>query len=86
MTLKIYTSLLESIEQRLDKADEELAKHPVNEMGLLIRTPEALKAKKNFDTIYNQLKTLNKHTPNKIKKQHRMNKNGGCLYKTKETA
>jgi uncharacterized protein YjbK len=37
-------------------------------------TDEFRTAKRNFDLVFNQLRILNKNTPNKIKREYSLNK------------
>lgn len=74
MTLEIYTQLKTEIEIRLDAADNLVNSFPKGEMGLVKMTKEFRTAKRNFDLVFNQLRTLNKHTSNKIKRQYSINK------------
>lgn len=74
MTLEIYTELKKEIKVRLDNADLLVKSFPVGQMGLVEMTDEFRKAKKSFDLIFNQLRVLNKHTSNKIKREYAINK------------
>ena len=75
MTLELYTELKEPIELRVEKYGNILNSFPKNEIGLVVnKNIEYLEAKKSFDLAFNELRTLNKHTPNKIKKEYSKNK------------
>ena len=74
MTLDFYTELKKKIELRLDKSDTLLKSFPRSEMGLVKMTNEFRTAKRSFDIVFNELRVLNKHTPNKIKREYAMNK------------
>ena len=74
MTLELYTELKKGIEVRLDKADQLVNSFPKNEMGLVKMTDEFRAAKRSFDIVFNELRILNKHTPNKIKREYSTNK------------
>lgn len=74
MTLELYTELKNEIEVRLDKADALVKSFPVGQMGLVKMTDEFRVAKRSFDIVFNQLRILNKNTPNKIKREYAMNK------------
>ena len=68
MTLELFTELKTNIEARLNKVELRLRSFPTNEMGLVInKTPEYIQTKKDFQIIFNELRILNRHTPNKIK-------------------
>lgn len=74
MTIEIYTELKNEIEVRLDKADTILKSFSVGQMGLVEMNEEYRIAKRSFDIIFNELRVLNKHTSNKIKRDYAMNK------------
>lgn len=74
MTLELYTELRNEIEIRLDKADELVKSFPVGPMGLVEMTDEFRSAKRKYDLVFNELRVLNKHTPNKIKREYSLNK------------
>jgi hypothetical protein len=74
MTLDIYTELKNEITVRLDKADLLIKSFPKGQMGLVKMTDEFRTAKRNFDLVFNQLRILNKNTPNKIKREYSLNK------------
>lgn len=74
MTLELYTELRNEIEVRLDKANDLVKSFPVGPMGLVKMTDEFRVAKRKFDLVFNQLRVLNKHTSNKIKREYAMNK------------
>ena len=74
MTLELYTELKNEIEVRLDKSDALVKSFPVGQMGLVKMTDEFRVAKRSFDIVFNQLRILNKNTPNKIKREYAMNK------------
>ena len=66
MTIEFYSELREDIEKRLNKADSELKKFPVNKLGLVNPTSDYIKAKKVYNLVFNELRTLNKNTPKSI--------------------
>lgn len=70
MELILYTELRDYIEIRLNIVDEKVKSFPRNKFGLVEVTDKYLKAKKDFDRVFNELRTLNKHTPNKVKRQY----------------
>jgi len=74
MTLDFYTELKNEIEVRLDKADTLVKSFPIDQMGLVKITDEFRTAKRSFDIVFNELRVLNKHTSNKIKREYAMNK------------
>ena len=74
MTLDLYTSLKNEIEIRLDKADVLVKSFPVGNMGLVEMTDEFRCAKRSFDIVFNELRVLNKHTSNKVKREYAMKK------------
>ena len=74
MTLDFYTELKNEIELRLDKADTLVKSFPIDQMGLVKITDEFRTAKRSFDIVFNELRVLNKHTSNKIKREYAMNK------------
>jgi len=74
MTLDFYTELKNEIEVRLDKADTLVKSFPIGQMGLVKNTDEFRTAKRSFDIVFNELRVLNKHTSNKIKREYAMNK------------
>ncbi len=74
MTLDFYTELKKEIELRLDKADTLVKSFPRGQMGLVEMTNEFRTAKRSFDIVFNELRVLNKHTSNKIKREYAMNK------------
>lgn len=74
MTLELYTELKNEIEVRLDKADNLVKSFTVGQMGLVKMTDEFRTAKRSFDILFNELRVLNKHTHNQIKREYAMNK------------
>jgi hypothetical protein len=74
MTLELYKELKNEITSRLDVACELVNSFPKNQMGLVERTEEFKSAKRSFDIVFNQLRVLNKHTSNKIKRELAINK------------
>jgi hypothetical protein len=74
MTLELYTELKNEITVRLDKADLLIKSFPKGQMGLVKMTDEFRTAKRNFELVFNQLRILNKNTPNKIKREYLLNK------------
>ena len=74
MTLELYTELKNEITVRLDKADLLIKSFPKGQMGLVKMTDEFRTAKRNFELVFNQLRILNKNTPNKIKREYSLNK------------
>lgn len=74
MTIEIYTELKNEIETRLSIADVNIKSFPKGQFGLVEMTPEFRLAKNNFDIVFNQLRVLNKHTSNKIKRDCAMSK------------
>lgn len=74
MTLELYTDLRKDIELRLDVADKLVKSFPVGAMGLVKMTDEFKVAKRNFDSIFNELRELNASTNNKIKRDFAVKK------------
>tara|TARA_R110002050_G_scaffold269582_1_gene411976 strand:+ start:405 stop:641 length:237 start_codon:yes stop_codon:yes gene_type:complete len=75
MTLELYTELKKDIDLRLDMWDSILKSFPINEIGMAIERNEDYRAaKKSFNIVFNQLRTLNKNTSNKIKREYALNK------------
>lgn len=74
MTLEIYTSLRNEIDQRLDKADMLVKAFPTNSSGLVAMTDDFRAAKNSFSLVFNELRVLNKHTSNKIKREYSIKK------------
>lgn len=76
MTLDLYTELRNEIEPRWDKADEIVKSFVDVNTGLVkdMKDENYRKAKRAYDLVFNQLRTLNKNTPNKIKRQYSLNK------------
>lgn len=74
MTLELYTELKAEINFRLNKADDLVKSFPLNEIGLVKMSDEFRLAKRKFDLVFNELRTLNQNTPNKIKREYAMNK------------
>ena len=74
MTLEIYTELKKDIDTRLDISDIAIQSFSRNEMGLVEVTDEYRTAKRRFDIVFNELRVLNKNTPNKVKREYAMNK------------
>lgn len=76
MTLEMYTELRNEIEPILDNADQLVKSFVDTNTGLVkdIKDEDYRKAKRAFDLVFNQLRVLNKNTPNKIKREYSMNK------------
>ena len=76
MTLELYTELRKDIELRWNAADVVLKSFETNNLGLVIdsKSKSFKSAKRNYDVVFNQIRTLNKHTCNKIKRQYHTNK------------
>lgn len=76
MTLELYTELRNEIEPRWDKADQLVKSFVDVNTGLVkdIKDEEYRKAKRAYDLVFNQIRVLNKNTPNKIKREYSMNK------------
>ena len=70
MNLEVYTELLKDIERRLNPLNDLLNSFPKNELGLVEITSEYLESKRKFDLVFDELRTLNKNTPNKIKREY----------------
>lgn len=84
ISLELYTQLRNQLEPILDEASSKVQSFPTNEIGLLIRTDESIKAKREYDILFKKLRTLNGMASNAIKKQYHLNKNGGSIYKFKK--
>ena len=76
MTLELYTELRNEIEPRWDKADKLVKSFVDANTGLVkdIKDEDYRKAKRAYDLVFNQIRTLNKSTSNKIKREYSMNK------------
>jgi len=74
MTIELYTELSDDIEKRLRVVEIKVQSFPVNKMGLVERTKEFVIARRNFKRVFNELRVLNKHTSNKLKREYSMNK------------
>lgn len=83
MTIELYTILRNELEPKLDAASKLVSSLPKNEMGLMIKTPESILAKNNYDFLFAKFRNLNKSVSNKIKRQYHINKNGGSIYSLK---
>lgn len=76
MTLELYIKLRNELEPKWDKADQLLKSFIDAKTGLVkdIKDENYRKAKREYDLIFNQIRVLNKNTPNKIKREYSMNK------------
>jgi len=70
MTIELYTELITPIENRLNNADRILQSFDRKADGRCEVTEDFIIAKKNYSFAFNELRILNKHTPNKIKKEY----------------
>ena len=74
MTIEIYTELKNEIESRLLVVENIVTSFSKGQFGLVAMTVEFREANANFNRVFNELKVLNKHTSNKIKRDYAMNK------------
>lgn len=76
MTLELYTELRNELEPKWDAADKLVKSFVDVNTGLVkdIKDENYRKAKIAYDLIFNQIRVLNKNTPNKIKRDYSMNK------------
>ena len=73
MTLELFTELRGKIEIRLNNTSDIVQSFPKNEMGLAVRSEGFIKAKRNFDLVFKELRELNRNTPKNIKRDYSKN-------------
>jgi hypothetical protein len=76
MTLELYTELKNEIEIRWDKADQVLKSFVDPNTGRVedIKNEDYRKAKRAYDLVFNEVRTLAKHTPKKIQLEYSLRK------------
>jgi len=70
MTIELYIELKIPIENRLNNANRILQSFDRKANGMCEVTEDFIIAKKNYSFVFNELRILNKHTPNKIKREY----------------
>lgn len=70
MTLETYTELRNPIQKRVDTYSDILNTFEKNSAGMVEVTDEFRAVKNSYDLAFNELRVLNKNTPNKIKRDY----------------
>lgn len=72
----MYIELRNDIESRWEKADQLVKSFVDVNTGLVkdVKDSEYRKAKRAYNLVFNQLRVLNKNTPNKIKREYSIKK------------
>jgi hypothetical protein len=70
MTLALYTELRNPIAKRVNTYSEILNTFKKNSAGMVDVTNEFKATKNSYELAFNELRALNKHTSNKIKKEY----------------
>ena len=76
MTLEIYTELRNEIEPRWNSASDLVQSfvNPTTGMVKDIKCEDYRAAKKSYDRVFNEVRTLNGNTSNKIKRDYSISK------------
>lgn len=69
MNIQTYKMLSNPINARINKYSEILNSFEKNASGMVEVTPEFKLAKDSFEIAFNELRALNKSTPNKVLKE-----------------
>ncbi len=69
MDIQTYKMLSNPINARINKYSEILNSFEKNASGMVEVTPEFKSAKDSFEIAFNELRALNKSTPNKVLKE-----------------
>ena len=70
MTLELYTELRNPIAKRVNTYSEILNTFEKNSAGMVEITEEFRNAKNSYELAFNELRALNKFTPNNVKKAY----------------
>ena len=76
MTLALYTELINPIAKRVNTYSEILNTFEKNSAGMVEVTDEFRAAKNSYELAFNELRALNKFTPNNIKRAYSLANRG----------